>query len=430
MKIIKLNQINRLLLMAIFNFQLLTVSSQIVFSLDNCKVMALKNNVKMQNAVADIHIAEEQKKEAFTKFFPQISSSAMAFNLNKPLINMQSSETDFSLLKNGYSVMITAMQPIYAGGQIVNGNKLAGLEVESKNLQQKISQNDVILTTEQYYWQLVSMQEKMKTIAAVKSMLKSLEHEVETSVKAGVKLRNELLQVQLRLNELNANECEIENTMKLSHMLLAQYIGLKDTTFSVVDSVSSDIPEFPIKLKRDGNEAVLATSEYRLLQIGEKSSIFEHRLELGKNLPTVSVGAGWTHGLTDKYYTNRSVVMASVSIPISGWWGGSHAIKRSQIAVQKSQNDLRDGRERLVIRIQTAWNDVENAYRQMSIAHESIVQAQENLRLNSNYYRAGTSKMSDLLDAQMLYQQARDKYVDSHIHFTTKILEYKQNIGE
>lgn len=432
MKINKLSQIKRILVLVItiVNFQLSTVNSQTVFSLEDCKQMALKNNVKMQNAVADIQIAEEQSKEAFTQFFPQISSSATAFNLNKALINMQSEGGRTSMLKNGYSVMVTAMQPIFAGGQIVNGNKLARLGLEAKKMQRQISQNDVMLTTEQYYWQVVSMQEKMKTITAVKSMLKSMEHDVETSVKAGVRLQNDLLQVQLRLNELKANESEIGNTMKLSRMLLTQYIGFKDTTFSVADSVGSDMPEFPINLKREGNEIVLFTSEYQLLKLGEKSSILQHRLELGKNLPTISIGAGWTHGLTDKDYMNRSAIMASVNIPISAWWGGSHAMKRTQIAMKKAQNDLRDGREMLLIRIQSAWNDVENAYRQMSIAHESIAQAQENLRLSRSYYRAGTSKMSDLLDAQMLYQQSRDKYVDSHACFMTKILEYKQSIGK
>jgi hypothetical protein len=37
--------------------------------------------------------------------------------------------------------------------------------------------------------------------------------------------------------------------------------------------------------------------------------------------------------------------------------------------------------------------------------------------------------MSDLLDAQTLYQQSRDKYVDSYAQFKIKATEYLQATG-
>lgn len=54
---------------------------------------------------------------------------------------------------------VTAVQPLFAGGQIVNGNKLAGLGVDVSKLQLEKSENDVELTAEQYFWQLVALNE-------------------------------------------------------------------------------------------------------------------------------------------------------------------------------------------------------------------------------------------------------------------------------
>jgi outer membrane protein TolC len=76
--------------------------------------------------------------------------------------------------------------------------------------------------------------------------------------------------------------------------------------------------------------------------------------------------------------------------------------------------------------MQHLWDEVSDAYRQILIAHNSIEQSAENLRLNQDYYRAGMSTMSDLLDAQMLYQQSRDKLVDTYSKFQLKKLEYRQ----
>ena len=71
-------------------------------------------------------------------------------------------------------------------------------------------------------------------------------------------------------------------------------------------------------------------------------------------------------------------------------------------------------------------NNVTESFRQMEIAQNSIKQAEENLRLNRNYYKAGTSKMSDLLEAQLLYQQAHDGYVEAFANYQNRLLEYRQ----
>ena len=69
-------------------------------------------------------------------------------------------------------------------------------------------------------------------------------------------------------------------------------------------------------------------------------------------------------------------------------------------------------------------------YKQLTIARKSIEQSEENLRLNNDYYRAGTTTMSDLLDAQSSYQQSRDKYVDAYIGYQQNLLKYRQATGQ
>ena len=86
---------------------------------------------------------------------------------------------------------------------------------------------------------------------------------------------------------------------------------------------------------------------------------------------------------------------------------------------------LADNSELLKIRMQKAWNDVEEARKQMDLAQRSIQQAEENLRLNRNFYQAGTTKMSDLLEAQMLYQQACDKHTEAQADYHNRLLEYR-----
>ena len=80
--------------------------------------------------------------------------------------------------------------------------------------------------------------------------------------------------------------------------------------------------------------------------------------------------------------------------------------------------------------MQNAWNNVEESRQQLQIAQRSIEQAEENLRLNHDYYKAGTSKMSDLLEAQLLYQQSLDRRTDAFADYRHKLLEYRQATGQ
>ena len=186
-------------LLGFFLIQALPVKAQRSLTLEECSGLALENNARMKNARLDVKGAEEERKEAFTKYFPSVSATGSAFTSDNgmaELVLMPGME--MTMAKNGIVGGITAVQPIFTGGQILNNNKLAGLAVEVSRYQMKQSENEVLLTVEQYYWQQVSLLEKRKTISIMESLIDNLYKDVEVSVRAGVANRNELLQDQLK----------------------------------------------------------------------------------------------------------------------------------------------------------------------------------------------------------------------------------------
>ena len=435
------------------------------YTLQQLKDSALQNNIAIRHAKHTVDAARQQRKEAFTKFFPNISGTGMWFNANKgmaqtelnfseqitPELGMALAQTlpaealaalgnpiSVSMMKNGTIAGINAVQPVFAGGQIFNGNKLAKVGEDVSRLQLQLSENEVEKQTEQYYWQLVSLQEKMKTIEAVQALLADIYKDVDVAVRAGVAMRNDLLQVQLRQNEVESQKLKVQNGISIVRLLLAQYCGLSNDNFAV--SACNDFPvaSIPQPLgsaaslveEQDRQQALLQTAEYQLLNKQVEATKLQRKIEIGKNLPMVGVGAGYNyHNLLDNDRT-FGMVFATVSVPISDWWGGSHAIKRKKIAQQQAEEQLADNSELLKIRMQNAWNGVQESYQQLLLAQRGIEQAEENLRLNRDYYKAGTSKMSDLLEAQLLYQQSLDRRTDAFADYQNKLLEYRQATGQ
>ena len=421
------------------------------YTLQQIKDSALQNNIAIRTAQHDIEAANQQRKEAFTKYFPNVSGTGVWFNANKGMAqttlnlgeNMSpelgaalaqslpqealmalGNPISISMMKNGTIGSVMAVQPVFAGGQIINGNKLAKLGEDVSQLKLRLSENEVEKTAEQYFWQLASLQEKMKTIEAVDTLLRDIHKDVDVAVRAGVAMRNDLLQVELRQNDISSQKLKLQNGLSLVRMLLSQYCGLRDTSFVI--TWQTDDAQL---LGLSGSESVAALPEYKLLQKQVEATGLQKKMAVGQNLPSVAVGAGYTyHNLLDNNHT-FGMVFATVSVPITDWWSGSHAIKRKAIEHQKAQEQLTDNAELLKIRMQNARNGVEESYQQLMLAQRSIEQAKENLRLNRDYYRAGTSKMSDLLEAQLLYQQSLDKHTDAFADYQNKLLEYKQACG-
>ena len=436
------------------------------YTLQQLKDSALHNNIAIRTAKLNIDAAQQQRKEAFTKYFPNVSGTGLWFNANQGMVKTDMNLADYitpelgatlaqslpvealaalsnpisiSMMKNGTIGSLMALQPVFAGGQIVNGNRLAKVGEDVSRLQLELSENEVEKTTEQYFWQLVSLQEKMRTVDAVDTLLRDIYKDVDVAVRAGVALRNDLLQVQLRQNDIESQRLKLQNGISIMKLLLGQYCGLYSGEFRV-ESVefATAVPSVKVAEGMAAANSTLYTlhstlgalPEYQLLGKQVEAANLQKKMAVGQNLPTVAVGAGYSyHNLME---TDRATAMmfATVSIPISDWWGGSHAVKRRKIEHQKAIEQLEDNAQLLQIRMQSAWNSVVEAHQQLQLAYRGIEQAKENLRLNRDYYKAGTCTMSDLLQAQLLYQQALDQRTDAFADYQNKLLEYRQATGQ
>jgi len=429
-----------------------SVAAQQTYTLDQLKQLAVENNYNLRSARNAIQQSKQLQSEAFTKYFPTLSATGAAVTFDKPLLEFDlelpsqlvnllpgglGQTSSISMWKSGVFGSVSAVQPVFMGGQIINGNKLAKVGVEANEIKLEASEDQVELTTEQYYWQMVSIKEKLQTLNTIHQMLEELEKDVNNRVRVGAVNRNDLLQVQLRKGEVETMQLEVENTLTTVSQLLAQHVGKTDETVDVSipaelsNMGKADAPVLPASLRQDHQSALNATPEYRLLEKNMEVQRLQLKMKVGSNLPKVGVGANysWDNFFDDKG-RGSGMLFAAVQIPISGWWGGSHSIKKQELAVDDAREQLEDNSQKLIIRMNSAWAAVETSHKKLVIAHNAIAQAEENLRLNKDYYRVGTTKMSDLLLAEQQYQAACDRYTDAYAALQTKILEYRQATGQ
>ncbi|MDD3388221.1 MAG: TolC family protein, partial [Prevotella sp.] len=345
-------------------------------TLQQVRELAVANNIVTRSADNALIQAQEQQKEAKTNYFPQVNAVGVGFKTNVDMIkaNIATNEVipsslaqliptelavkipaniPVNMVDHGLMVGVTAVQPLYMGGQIINGNRLAKVNVEAKQLQSQTSKKSVLLQAEQYFWQIITLKEKQKTLDVVGDMLSNLEKDASVAVKSGVGMRNDLLSVQLKQNEVESARLKLDNGLKLARLVLAQYIGMENKDIDV--SADGDLLQMPVypAIKVDHNQAVNELPEYQLLQKDVEATNLQYKLEIGKRMPSLGIGAGYSYYNMGKGTNNNFASMfVTMSIPISGWWGGSHAIKRSKLVEDNAREQLAINTQLLKIRMQ------------------------------------------------------------------------------
>ena len=304
-------------------------------TLDECRAAAEEHNRTLKNSRLDLDAALQTRREAFTTYFPQVSASGGVFQAQHGLVQAdfaipQMGSLPLSLVKRGILGSVTAVQPLFAGLKIVSGNKLARLGEEVAQLQLQKTAAEVRERTDTYFWQVVSLRDNLSTIEAGERQLAEIHRQVALSIKAGLVTTNDLLRVELRRQEVASNRLKVENGLKVSKMLLAQHIGADWHTFDIAASDFGE-PEAPAAYYVPVDEALDRRAEYLLSEKNVEAQKYRKRMERGKRLPTVAVGAGYLYyNVTDKD-VDDGMVFAQVSIPISDWWGGAHALKKARI---------------------------------------------------------------------------------------------------
>ncbi len=421
-------------------------------SLDSCKALALEHNRTIKEAQLKVDEAEQVKKNVYTNFFPKVNAQVFSMKANDYLVDIKTPEMNLPVY-DGNPVnlatptqfayvpsieiqtldymnvgLVTATEPIYAGGKIRTGYKLANLGKTVNKKALVLSTEEVMVKTEDYYWTLVSLQAKRKTLESYEKLLNSLKNDVQVSFDAGLIEKSDLLKVEMKLTEVDANKLKLNNGIEMVKMALCQHIGIPySETISLVDtSFSIQQPE---KLFAHPENALPNRTEYQMLNEAVNAEVLQKRLTKGDYLPQIAVGVqGQYLDFADEQNT-YGIAFAALSIPISDWWGGNHKLKEHNIKIDIAKNNLNEKAELLKLQMAQSYNELTESYKQISVAETRVKQAEEHVKVVTDNYEAGIVSTSDLLEAQAILQEAEDNLTDAQSTYQIKQTHYNQVVA-
>ena len=417
-------------------------------SVQDCIDLALENNIELKNSQLEINKARATKNEARAEYFPTVTAHAVAFDALHPMLTFGINDIDnaqvrqilytlyaefgaqlglkkeYSYVQDGVILNAMAMQPIYAGGRICNGNKLAKLGIEAAEYQSKIKEDEVRLQTECLYWQIIALEEKNATLNHLDRLLDTLDRYLEGAIEAGLSLPTDQYKLRVKQNESQLNRKKLNDGIALLKMALAQHIGADWQTMTLTDTLGLEME--PSAYFQIAENAVAQRNESHLLDLSLKAEDLKKKMTLGEALPSLLVGGSLNYHTVLKNTKPNAMVFAMLQVPITDWHKTAFKLKKHDLDTEMAENTRRELTEKMQLQTNQAWFNLEQSWLRISMAESSLRDAKANLKITEDYYEAGLVALSDVLEAQTLLKQSRDELTDSRVEYRINLVTYRQ----
>ena len=323
-------------------------------------------------------------------------------------------------------VMLT--QPIYAGGKILTGKKMAEAGESAAEEQLRAAKASVIYDADNAYWTYVAVLQKQEMMNVLAAQLDTLFSQIGVASSAGMATGADLLTVKAKRSEVEYQVRKVANGVALCKMALCRVVGVPFDTEIAVEDVAA--PEEFTRIET-GNVSVADRPEMKLLETGLEVSRLKVRMTRGDYLPTLALvggycafgnmkmktmvdsGGGNYVPYTQKIGQDMGVAMVSLNIPIFKWGQGYNKVRKAKLDVDNAALDLQKNSRLLELQANQAAFNLSDSYNLIAAAKDGKAQADENLRVTENRYHASMCPLSDYLDAQFQWQQARSNLIEA-----------------
>ena len=462
---------------------LLPAQAQDVLTLDSCRTLAIVNNKTLKTAAEKSKAAHYQRKAAFTNYFPEISATGMylhnqkefsllsdeqkntfaglgtqlqgsvqsgmqnllqnqpslaanplfvqlagalsAIDIANPLNAMGSSIIDAfrTNTRNIYAGTVTLTQPLYMGGKIMAYNKISRYAEQLASEQHDATLQDVILATDQAYWQVVALAAKQELAEGYLQLLQKLDDDLERMITEGVATKADGLSVKVKVNEAEMALTQVSDGLTLARMLLCQLCGLRlDTPVRLADENMEDITFTDTgSMSADTESAFQNRPELRSLEIA--IGIYDQKVRITRSEYLPNLALMGNYAITDpsvfNSFENKFKGMFNVGvmlkIPICHWGEGIYKTKAAKAEARIVRYQLEDAREKVELQVHQAAFQIHEAEKRLDMALKNMEKANENLRYATLGFEEGVIPPSNVLEAHTAWLSAQSGKIDAQI---------------
>jgi outer membrane protein len=442
-----MRKVLRILIAAILLLPGTAFSQDKVWSLEECVVYAIDNNIQIKQQALQTEIQKNSLDLAKLKLLPTLNASVSHdYTFGRALDFLNYKYVDQNTLYDYFNIggNLTIFNGLINYNTIrKNKYELLAGEQDLQNIKDNISLNIALA-----YLQILLNKE---LVMANSSQLQTTRQQIEKTrklVDAGSSARGNLLQIEAQAAQEELQLITMKNQLALSYLNLTQMLELKSPEgFEIVMPVISVDTAGSVSGKVEDifEVAVQNRPEIKSAELNLESSKYDLKIARGGRSPRLtsshSIGTRYNYLFNDttgsnkpfseqfKGYRNYGLGF-TLSIPILNGWQVNKNISNAKIGISSSEYTLEAARKDLYKTIQQSYADAVAALKKYAASMKAVVSMEESLRYTEQKFKEGMVTPLDynvaktqLLNAQSDMSQAKYEYI-----FKIKVLDFYKGL--
>jgi outer membrane protein len=414
-------------------------------SLPQAVALALEQSPTIAESRENSDAARQAKKEAWLNRLPTIEVREIGVRTNSPadVFGLQLMQERFSFPEftakdpndpdplNNFTTQFEAAMPIFTGGQLSNGIRQAGRMADAAEAMREHTIAAVELGVADAYLNALLAERFVELAARARDTALKHVEKAHDFYDAGMILESDLLQAQVQLSRMEEDLMKARNGASLALAGLNRAIGIgQDRPFQLIETAS---PPDSLTPSLDAALGMARTTRRDLLAVTRKVQAAEAGIgrARGEYWPQVGISARYALNDDKLFGTNGdSYTLAAVAQWKALNWGQTRArVTRSQSEHRAAQASQRSYEQQVEFEVRQAWLGLQEA-RASHAARVSAVRAADRASsILGDRFEQGLAKVTDLLDAETLADEARVREAQSSTDLQRAVRTLRFAIG-
>lgn len=410
-------------------FMIAASASAKELTLEEAVEMGIKNNYQVKKDEKNLENVKIQVKEAYKLGMPKLSYSGTFTRME------EYKNSNGNLVDSNYSNQIILQQPLFAGGQVITGIKVASIGEEQSKYSLQNTKNSVRLEVIEAYGSIIKLQKNLEVTERALNELNKNYEVMSEKYQLKMVTKNVLLEMEYSISDLESTIIQIKNGIEISKIDLKNKIGMnQDEPIELKEFQDNSPKASEINLSEDIAYAKENNLNIKIVKIGTRLKEASEVMDRAALLPQVNFQ--FNYGKEDPELSKSMDIGewnwgATVAVNYDIWYWGKNKNKyeRAKNETVKVKEDEKNYLNNIELSVRNGYLEILRIEQTIAAKEKLVASAKENFEIERERMVNALITSTDFLQAENRYRKAEIDYNNMKIDYYVTYEKYLDSLG-
>ena len=411
---------SKILFFVLLPFSLFAQSSNTTLTLNQLIQLGLDSSKSLRISDARLKFAQAKYDQAYDAALPSVRLNANYTRLSdieEPKFLFPGASTPVALFPvyvNNYSVNLTASEVIFSGFRLKYAKESTDLLNQASKFDFEKDKQEIIFTLISSYFTIYKLEISSQIITDQLKQINERVRETQLALDNGLATQNDLLRWQLQVSNLELTQLDIQNNFQIANFNLNLMLGLNENNKINVDTNEINKIQITNSLQSFLDLAAKNRSDLNSAQSRSLASFNNYKIAKNSYLPRISVQGELLDARPNGRYIPpvdqfNSTWAAGISFnwDLMNLYSNKHFVDEFQSIYSQSKDGVAILSDAIKSEVNQNYLSFLSALRKVEVMQKAVNQSEENLRLTDSRHKNSLITLSELLESNTTFIQAK-----------------------